>query len=126
MTFSDPTPIAIPEQYKLALLAVRDRMKDVQLKMLQAHCQSTDHSISVRLLAEVCGIVSAGAASTAYSNYAHWIADELKFTPQNVKSKPCWLFALAFGRPEVEKIDHEYEWIMRPEMVATLEAMRWA
>lgn len=126
MTFSDPTPIATTEQFKAALLAVRDRLKDIHLKMLQVHCQSPNHAISISRLAEACGMVSAATTNTGYSNYAHWIADELKFTPQNVKSKPAWLFALAYGGTEVEKIDHDYEWIMRPELVAALQAMRWA
>src|SRR3954469_2855178 len=100
---NDPTPIATPEQYRAALLAVRQRMTAVQLAMLQAHCKSPDRSISAGRLAEQFGLHSPAAANTAYGNYAHWIADELKYAPEKVNGKPCWMLALAYRRPGDEK-----------------------
>jgi hypothetical protein len=121
--FNDPTPIATAQQYRAALLAVRERMTDVQLKMLQAHCRSEGHSASTNRLAEAVGIPTA----SRYSNYAQWIADELKYTPRPGEKKQMWLYALAYGRPDaMEAVDSHYEWIMRPELVETLQAMKWA
>ena len=74
--FNDSTPIATPGQYRAALLAVRQRMTDVHLKLLQAHCRSDGHATSTDRLAEAVGMATASSAKTAYSNYAHWIADE--------------------------------------------------
>ena len=121
--FNDPTPIATAQQYRAALLAVRERMTEVQLKMLQAHCRSEGHSMSTNRLAEALGMPTA----SRYSNYAQWIADELKYAPRPGEKKQLWLHALAYGRPDaMETVDGQYEWIMRPELVETLQAMKWA
>ncbi len=120
---NDPTPIATAQQFRTALLAVRERMTDIQLKMLQAHCRSEGHSTSTNRLAEAIGT----PATSRYSNFAKWIADELKFTPRVGEKKQVWLRALAYGLPDAtETVDGQYEWIMRPELVETLQAMKWA
>jgi hypothetical protein len=55
------------------------------------------------------------------------IADELKYVPRSNSTKPVWLHALAYGRPDANgKVDGRYEWISRPELVQTLQAMKWA
>ncbi len=119
---NDSTPIATAQQYRAALLAVRERMTQVQLKMLQAHCRSEGHSSSIKRLAELVGSQTA----CSYSNYAKWIAVELNFTPKRGEKQQIWLHALAYGRPDaVGTVDGKYEWIMRPELVESLKAMRW-
>jgi hypothetical protein len=123
--FSNPTPIATHEQYRAAILAVRQRMTATQLAMLQSHCRSAQHTISTNRLADLLELPSAASANIAYRNYAHWIADELKYVPSDSKSKNCWCLALAYGRHD-GALDGEYEWIMRPELVETLQAMKWA
>ena len=124
--FSDSTPIATQEQYRTALLAVRQRMTDVQLKMLQAHCRSAEHMTSMDRLAELLSLPSWSGARTAYRNYASFIAGELKFTPGTVSNKPVWLCAIAYGQPDAtSKLDGKFEWILRPELVQALQAMKW-
>ncbi len=72
-------------------------------------------------------MATASSAKTAYSNYAHWIADELKYAPEPGAKKHVWLHALAYVRPDVQGAGAgQFEWIMRPELVATLQSMRWA
>jgi hypothetical protein len=85
-------------------------------------------SITSMRLAALFGMGTAASANTKYSNYAHLIADELQYTPtMNSKSKPCWLLALAYRRSDpVETADANREWIMRPELVGTLQDMKWA
>ena len=67
-------------------------------------------------------------ASAQYSKYANWIADELKYVPQQIaNNKSHWLFALAHGATDsAAKLDGDYEWVMRPELVTALQAMKWA
>ena len=126
-TFNDATPIATVEQFRTALLAVRQRMTDVQLKMLQAHCRSEEHTISLDNLAEQLNVPNSSGARNAYRNYARLIADALKFVPGSVSNKPVWLCAIAYGKPDTdEKIDGDFKWIMRPELVEAMQAMRWA
>ena len=122
---SNPTPIATQEQYRAAILAVRQRMTANQLAMLQSHCRSAEHTISANRLADLLKLPTAAAANTAYRNYAHWIADELKYVPDVSTNKQCWWLALAYGRDD-GAVDADYEWIMRPELVETLQAMKWA
>ena len=125
--FNDPAPIATPEQFRTALLAARQRMSDVQLKMLQAHCKSADRTTSIDDLAEKLNLPNLSGARTAYSNYAHLIADVLKYVPAAVSKKPIWLYAIAYGQPDAKgKLDGEFEWTLRPELVQALEAMKWA
>ena len=123
--FTNPTPIATREQYRAAILAARTRMTPLQLAMLQAHCRAAEHSISTNRLAELLHLPTAGAAKAAYGKYAHCLADELKYVPEAPQSRDCWWLALAYGRAD-GKVDGDYEWIMRPELVETLQAMKWA
>jgi hypothetical protein len=125
--FTDATPIATTEQFRVALLAVRQRMTEVQLKMLQAHCRSTEHRVSLDHLAERLSLANWSGARNAYRNYARLIADELKFVPGSVSNKPVWLCAIAYGQPDADsKMDGDFEWIMRPELVEAMQAMKWA
>jgi hypothetical protein len=125
--FSDATPIATTEQFRAALLSVRQRMTDVQLKMLQAHCRSTEHTISFDHLAELLGLASWSGARNAYTNYARFVADELKYVPGSMSNKPIWLCAIAYGLPDADdKMGGDFEWIMRPELVQAMQTMKWA
>jgi hypothetical protein len=86
-----------------------------------------DHTISLDHLAELLSLASSSGARNAYRNYAHLIADELKFVPGSVSNKPVWLCAIAYGLPDADaKMDGEYEWIMRPELVEAMQTMKWA
>jgi hypothetical protein len=124
--FTDATPIATPEQFRAALLAARQGMTDVQLKLLQAHCRSANRTTSIDQLALQLNLPNPSGARTAYSNYAHNIANSLKYVPGVVGKKPIWLFAIAYGLPDANgKMNGDFEWTLRPELVQALEAMRW-
>ncbi len=126
--FSDTTAIATPEQYRAALLAVRDRMSDAHLAMLQAHCRAPDHTITATRLAEAAGLATYSAANLRYGTFAHWLADALGYAPDPRPSGAVrWWPALAYGKAGPEgALDGHFEWVMRPELVATLQSMRWA
>lgn len=123
--FNDLTPIASPEQYRVALLAVRAKMTDVQLKMLQAHCRSEGHTSCTDQLVEQIGASS--AAKNMYVNLAQSIAVALDYQPGAGAKKNMWLHAIAYGRQDATKTtEGQCELIMRPELVETLQAMKWA
>lgn len=124
----DSTPIATTQQFRAALLAVRQRMTDLQLKMLQTHCRCAEHTISLDNLAELLSEGNWSGARSAYRNYARLIADELKFVPAAISSKkPVWLCAIAYGQSDADaKMDGDFEWTLRPELVEAMQAMRWA
>lgn len=121
---NDSTAIATPEQFRAALLAVRDRMTAIQLKMLQAHCRSEGHSACTDQLVEESGSTT---AKSSYINFARLIAEKLNYQPGDGAKKMMWLHALAHGRGDVKKTtEGQCELIMRPELVETLQAMKWA
>src|SRR5262245_50818981 len=123
--FSDPTPIATAEQFKTALLSVRDRVgiSPKDLAMLRAHCRAPRHIITAGQLAKEIGYPSYSAANLHYGTFAHHIADALHHRPGPFSDGQAhWWRTLAFGNdgaPQTE--DGCYEWIMRPEFVQALQ-----
>lgn len=128
--FSDPTPIATVEQFKAALLIVRDRVPDMTpyAALLKAHCRATRHTITAGQLAKEMNYPNYSAANLRYGTFAHDVADALHYIPGPFSTgNPHWWRTLAYGNdgtPQTE--DGHYEWIMRPELVQALQEMRWA
>ena len=128
--FSDPTPIATAEQFKAALLVVRDRVTNMipYLAMLKAHCRAPAHTITALQLAREVGYSNYSSANLQYGTLAHHIADALHYTPGPFSTgNPHWWRTLASGNdgtPQTE--DGHFEWIMRPELVQALQEMKWA
>ena len=127
--YSDPTPIATVEQFKAALLAVRDRVgiSPKDLAILRAHCRAPNHMISTTQLAGELGYSNYGAVNMAYGKLAHDVADALHYSPKpNASGDLHWWRTLAYGNddsPQTE--DGHYGWIMRPELVQALKEMNW-
>jgi len=81
--FSDPTPIATPEQFETALLAVRDKwaITPKQMAMLRAHDRAPDHTISTVQLAQDVDFPSYSAANLHYGTFARRVAEALRYRP---------------------------------------------
>jgi hypothetical protein len=128
--FSDAGPIATTEQFKAALLATRDwiGISPVQLQMLQAQCRASDSAITAAQIANQLALKNCAAARHQYSTLARAIAEKLGYEPPRTGKAPVrWWFALSVGRAGTEDTgDGDFEWIMRPELVAALHAMKWA
>jgi len=121
--FNDPTSIATPEQYRAALLAVRERMTDDQLKMpastLPVRRTLDLHPIAWRKSSHA----HTSSAKTRYSKLRPLDRGraEVRAGPWNKKSPV--VVRLAYSRPNAtETVDGKCEWIMRPELVATCRA----
>jgi hypothetical protein len=126
--FTDSTPIATREQFKAALLTARQAMTDTQLEMLRAHCRAPNSTISASSMAEALSMTSAGVANSQYGKFAQRIAEALHYSPsQHPDGKIRWWCALAYA---IEGSDESHngncEWVMRPELVAALQSMKWA
>jgi hypothetical protein len=62
-----------------------------------------------------------------YGNFARAIAEMLGYAPpQKGKGAPCWWVTLSTSRDATDAGEGEFEWVMRPELVAALRAMKWA
>jgi hypothetical protein len=128
--YSDPTPIPTVDQFKAALLTVRDRIgmspKDVAL--LKAHCRASNHTISTVELAKLLGYANYSAVNLHYGKLARDVADALNYAPKpNASGDAHWWRTLAYGndgKPRTK--DGHYEWIMRPELVQVLQEWKWA
>jgi hypothetical protein len=128
-TYSEVGPIATTEEFKAALLATRDwnGIAPIQLQMLQAQCRAPDSTISATQMAQQLSFKNVAAARLQYSALARAVADKLGYAPpQKGKGAPCWWSTLSTGREVPDTGDGHFEWIMRPELVAALRAMKWA
>lgn len=128
--FSDPKPIATAEQFKAALLAVRDKIgisaKD--LTMLRTHCRASKHTITAGQLAQEIGYPNYSSANLQYGILAHHVADALHYIPGPFSTgNPHWWRTLAYGNDDTpQSEDGHYEWVLRPELVQALQEMKWA
>jgi|GEM_PF-787798 len=127
--YSDPSSIATAEQFKAALLSVRDKFtkENHYLDLLTAHYRSPSHTISTGRLAKEVGYTSYSAANSQYGALAHHIADAFHIVlPPTPSGDPHWWRTLAYGNDGTPQTDDGcYEWIMRPELVQALQELRW-
>ena len=128
-TYSDPSPIATIEQFKKALIAVRDAgLPPAYLAMLRAQCQSPNQTITSTRLAEAAGYKNYNAANLHYGTIGRLLAERLGYTPdKRTDGSERWWRTLSSGRDGSQETDEgHFEFIMRPELVAALTDMRWA
>lgn len=123
-------PIATREEFMAALLATRDWLgiSPTQLQMLQAQCRAPECTITASQIAQQLGLKNVAAARSQYGTFARAVADNLAYAPPHSGKSPVrWWFALSVGRPGLDdRGDGNFEWIMRPELVAALRKMKWA
>ena len=121
-------PIATVEQFKKALLSVRDSsLPQAHLSMLQAQCQTHDHSITATKLAEAAGYENFNAANLQYGTLASKVAKHIGFTPELRKDgSPHWWTTLSYANIGITDPDSgHFLFIMRPELVQALKEMKW-
>jgi hypothetical protein len=135
--FSDPTAIATVDEFRAALLAVRDQFtrerpfsESNELKLLLEHYAGAQHTITTTELAKRVGFSSYSVANMRYGLFASRVAAVLGYTPGPFKnvpaSDPHWWRTLAFGNDGAPLTkDGRYEWIMRPDLCGALRKMGW-
>ena len=123
-----PSPIATSEQFKKALLALRDKnLPDGHLAMLRAQCALPNASITSTKLAESAGYENYNAANLQYGTLASNLATLLGYTPPKRKDgSVMWWTTLSYSLDgHEEPSTGQFQFIMRPELVAALREMRW-
>lgn len=127
---TDTSPIATAEEFKAALLATRDwiGISPTQLQILQAQCRAPDATITAAQLADQLRFKNFAAARLQYGTLARAVADKLGYSPpQKGKGPVRWWFALSVGQDRNDDPgDGQFKWVMRPELVSALRAMKWA
>ncbi|MDQ2962516.1 MAG: hypothetical protein M3R31_05040 [Pseudomonadota bacterium] len=128
--YADVGPIATTEEFKAALLATRDwiGISPTQLQMLQAQCRAPGATITAAQLADQLRFKNVAAARLQYGTLARAVSDKLGYAPpQKGKGPVRWWFALSIAQDGYEDAgDGQFKWVMRPELVAALRAMKWA
>lgn len=122
------SPIATTEQFKKALLSLRDKnLPDGHLAMLRAQGNSPDGVITSTKLAEAAGYENYNAANLQYGTLAFNLAGLLTYKPPKRKDgSPMWWSTLSYsvdGNAEPET--GQFQFIMRPELLTALREMRW-
>ena len=123
-----PPPIATVEQFKQALLALRDKnLPAGHLAMLNAQCSASEASITSTKLAEAAGYDNYNAANLQYGTLAFNLAGFLSYNPPKRKDgTPMWWTTLSYSlEGNAEPETGQFQFIMRPELVTALRAMKW-
>lgn len=123
-----PIPIATVDQFKRALLAVRDKnLPDGHLAMLRAQCLSPDGAITSTKLAEAAGYENYNAANLQYGTLAFNVAGHLSYEPPRRKDgSQMWWTTLSYSlEGQAEPTTGQFLFVMRPELASALREMRW-
>jgi hypothetical protein len=123
-------PIASVEEYKQALLKLRDNKKfrtTKYLDMLRAQYYSKDHAITSTQIAKEVGFKNYNASNLQYGTMSHEIAKYLNFKPEMASyDHPMWFFTLSiYNEEKTDNGDGHFEFIMRAELIQGLEEMKW-
>jgi hypothetical protein len=126
----DASPIATTDEFKAALLATRDwiGISPAQLQMLQTQCHAPDATITAAQMASQLSFKNYASARLQYGTLARAVGEKLGYAPPLKGKTPVrWWSVLSVGRPGLlDAGDGNFEWVMRPELVAALHAMKWA
>ncbi len=120
--------IATVEQFKRALLSLRDKsIPDAHHAMLKAQCLAPESTITSTRLAEAARYENYNAANLQYGTLAFNLAGFLDYTPPRRKDgSPMWWTTLSYsltGNSEPET--GQFQFIMHPELVSALREMKW-
>jgi hypothetical protein len=122
-------PIATTEQFKAALLSMRDAdLPDSYLMMLRSQCRSAEGTITSTKLAEAAGYKNYNAANLHYGTLGRGIAERLGYNPpERADGSGMWWTTLSYSSEDVSEAETgHFQFIMRPELVAALRSMHWA
>lgn len=122
-------PIASPEQFQKALLALRDKKKLTaeHVEILKHMASAPERKITATRLAQAMKLENYSAANLRMGLFAHLLADELSYAPPKAKGgRPMWWTTLASGLgASAATLDWHFQFTMRPELVQALTYMRW-
>jgi hypothetical protein len=130
MIGTSPTSIASSEQFKKALLVVRDRnLPSGHFAMLRAQCRAPNATITATQLAAAADYENYNAANLQYGTLAMRVATALGYNPEekHADGSPCWWTTLSYSNEnQAEENTGHFQFIMRPALVTALREMRWA
>jgi len=121
--------IATPEQFKKALLVLRDKsLPESHFAMLRAQCGAPGSAITATQLAAAAKYENYNAANLQYGTLGFNLASVLGFVPdlKHADGSPCWWTVLSYAEKGQGEGTGHFQFIMRPELAHALREMRWA
>jgi len=122
------TPIATIEQFKHALLALRDKgLPETHLAMLKAQAKSDGGLITSTKLAETAGYENYNAANLQYGTLAFNLGAFIDYAPPRRRDgTQMWWTVLSYSVDgEAEQETGHFQFVMRPELLSALREMKW-
>ncbi len=121
-------PIATVEQFKRALLSLRDKgLPETHLTMLKAQAKAEGGMITSTKLAEVAGYENYNAANLQYGTLGFNLGAFIDYAPPKRKNGTLkWWTVLSYstdGNSEPET--GHFQFVMRPELLSALQEMKW-
>lgn len=119
--------IATPEEYQEALLRLRnDKLQSSDIPILKAFCDAPESTLTATRLAEICHFSAWNESNLRFGLLAQRIGKALGYTPTERKDGSLrWWESAALGSTDDESNDANFQWTLRPELVATLRKMKW-
>lgn len=103
------------DDYISALHQLENKLSKYDRKMLQTHFESSDYEITATKLAKKVGFNIYSAANLHYGRLAKKFCQIFQVTPDE------HLSSLVIFK----KINGEWHWYLRPQLVAALEQLKW-
>lgn len=113
----ESTEIPSASDYCEALQKVN--VSEIEKRMLEAHYQAPQQSLTAFQLAKMLGYSHHGPANNIYGRLGKKIGKQLKWTPARYAELGVTHLAL-FKKP-----DDNWRWIMRPQLASALEKLGW-
>lgn len=120
--------IASTEAFIKALLRLRDSgLPPGHLAMIRAQGKSPNGAITATKLAEAAGYENYNAANLQYGTMAFNLAGFLGYEPPKRKDgSSMWWTAMSYSEDGLSEPETgQFLFIMRPELLAALQQMKW-
>jgi hypothetical protein len=112
-----------PERYKDALGTIVGGLPDSYLRMLRAHYDAPDRTITATSLAAAAGFKTWSSANLHYGTLGRMLGERIWFQPWSAASGPVWTMIIASAADRTANEGH-WQWRMRPQVTFAIESLR--
>lgn len=113
-----PENLPDSESYQAALLSIKDKLSDKELRMLKLLYYADERTLSSSEMATALG--DSGQANIAFGTLGHKLSDALNFRPgKRHNNSYRWWNILALGPLNI----NNFKWAMHPELAEALLAV---
>lgn len=114
-----PSTIPTVDEYVSGLSAIRSRINESQLRLLQEQYRAPNRTVTATHLAEVLGISGRGAINLMYGRLGRLFCEATGFEPNPHSWWSVWSTGYEQRNP------YRFFWQMHPEVAQALEVLGW-